>query len=85
MLYEVITPERAKPQYSYKAVWDQKTPINLDYLKKELNITDPFGQIARDTLFFSALPDENVVRLKNIPGIVSVNRVVFHNVSYNFV
>ncbi len=77
---KIQLPERAKPQYSYKAVWDQKTPINLDYLKKELNITDPFGQIARDTLFFSALPDENVVRLKNIPGIVSVNRVVFHNV-----
>ena len=73
-------PERAKPQFSYKAVWDQKTPINLDYLKTELNITDPFGQIAQDTILFRALPDENVARLKNIPGITNVIRIVSHDI-----
>jgi signal peptidase I len=75
---ESILPERAKPQYSYKVSWDGKTPVNLDYLEKELDITDAYGQIAKDTLFFSALPMQSVERLKNVPGITSVTRVISH-------
>jgi signal peptidase I len=41
-----------------------------------LKITDGFGQIANDTLFFSALPLESVERLKNIPGITKVERII---------
>ena len=73
---ESILPERAKPQYSYKVAWDGKTPVDLDYIKKELNITDAFGQIAKDTLIFSALPNESVERLKNIPGLTKVERII---------
>jgi len=73
---ESILPERAKPQYSYKVAWDGKTPVDLDYIKKELNITDAFGQIAKDTLIFSALPNESVDRLKNIPGLTKVERII---------
>lgn len=73
---ESILPERAKPQYSYKVAWDGKTPVDLDYIKKELNITDAFGQIAKDTLIFSALPQASVDRLKNIPGITKVERII---------
>ncbi|MCL9769173.1 signal peptidase I [Flavobacterium sp. HXWNR69] len=73
---ESILPERAKPQYSYKVAWDGKTPVDLDYIKKELNITDAFGQIANDTLIFSALPQASVDRLKNIPGLTKVERII---------
>lgn len=73
---ESILPERAKPQYSYKVAWDGKTPVDLDYIKKELNITDAFGQIAKDTLIFSALPQSSVDRLKNIPGLTKVERII---------
>ena len=73
---ESILPERAKPQYSYKVAWDGKTQVNLDYIKQELHITDAFGQIANDTLLFSALPQESVERIKNIPGITQVERII---------
>ena len=73
---ESILPERAKPQYSYKVAWDGKTPVDLDYIKKELNITDAFGQIAKDTLIFSALPQASAERLKNIPGLTKVERII---------
>lgn len=73
---ESILPERAKPQYSYKVAWDGKTQVNLDYIKEELHITDAFGQIANDTLLFSALPLESVERIKNIPGITKVERII---------
>lgn len=73
---ESILPERAKPQYSYKVAWDGKTPVDLDYIKKELHITDAFGQIAKDTLIFSALPQASAERLKNIPGLTKVERII---------
>ncbi|WP_333810417.1 signal peptidase I [Flavobacterium sp.] len=73
---ESILPERAKPQYSYKVAWDGKTPVDLDYIKKELHITDAFGQIAKDTLIFSALPQASVDRLRNIPGLTKVERII---------
>jgi signal peptidase I len=73
---ESILPERAKPQYSYKVAWDGKTQVNLDYIKQELQITDAFGQIANDTLLFSALPQESADRIKNIPGITKIERII---------
>src|SRR5690606_23189084 len=73
-------PERAKPQFSYKVAIDGKTPINFEYILKELNITDPAYQMAQDTIVFRALPDESVARLKNIPGITNVIRIVSHDV-----
>ncbi|SHJ35470.1 signal peptidase I [Flavobacterium haoranii] len=73
-------PERAKPQFSYKIAIDGKTPINFEYLLKELNITDPAYQVSQDTILFRALPDESVARLKNVPGITNVIRIVSHDV-----
>ena len=77
---ESILPERAKPQYSYKVAWDGKTPVDLDYIKKELKITDAFGQIANDTLLFSALPHASAERLKNIPGLTKVERIIHRDI-----
>ncbi|ESU26380.1 lepB protein [Flavobacterium limnosediminis JC2902] len=73
---ELVLPERSKVQYSYKVAIDGKTPINFEYLLKELNITDPVGQIASDTIIFSALTSESAARLKNTPGITSVTRTI---------
>jgi signal peptidase I len=33
--------ERAKPQFSYKVALDGKTPIDFEYLLKEMDVTDP--------------------------------------------
>lgn len=71
-------PERAKPQYSYKITLDGKTPIDFEYLFKDMEITDGGGFTSdkRDTLFVAALPQTSVDRFKNVPGITSVTRVI---------
>jgi signal peptidase I len=71
-------PERAKPQYSYKIALDGKTPIDFEYIFKDMNVTDGAGFTSdkRDTLFVTALTTESVERLKNVPGIKSVTREI---------
>ncbi|MCI4442364.1 MAG: signal peptidase I [Lentimicrobium sp.] len=71
-------PERAKPQYSYKIAIDGKTPIDFEYLFKDLDVTDGAGFTSdkRDTLYVTALPETSVERLKNVPGITSVTRII---------
>ena len=71
-------PERAKPQYSYKIALDGKTPIDFEYLFKDMHVTDGAGFTSekRDTLFVAALTTESVERLKNVPGITSVTREI---------
>lgn len=71
-------PERAKPQYSYKVALDGKTPIDFEYLFKDMNVTDGAGFTSdkRDTLFISALTSAGAERLKNVPGITSVKREI---------
>jgi signal peptidase I len=73
---ELKFPERAKPQYSYTVGYDGKTPIDFEYVLKEYDITDGAGFTSdkRDSLIFRALTFENAERLRNIPGITSVNR-----------
>ena len=75
---ELILPERAKPQYSYNIGLDGKTNIDFEYLLKSMDITDGAGfkSELRDTLFIQALTFENAERLKNVPGITSVTRVI---------
>ena len=73
---ELILPERAKPQYSYKLALDGKTPVDFEFLFKDMDITDGggFTTEARDTLYVAALTQANANRFKNIPGISSVTR-----------
>ncbi|PZX92951.1 signal peptidase I [Flavobacterium aquariorum] len=80
---ELILPERAKPQFSYNVVLDGKTPIDFEYLFKDMDITDGAGflnQQTRDTLFISALTAAGAERLKHVPGITAVNRIISKNV-----
>ncbi|MCF8323032.1 MAG: signal peptidase I [Flavobacterium sp.] len=79
---ELALPERAKPQYSYKVSLDGKTPIDFEYLFKDMDITDGAGFTSevRDTLFASALTSESVERLKNVPGITAVTREISNSV-----
>lgn len=74
----LVLPERAKPQYSYKIALDGKTPIDFEYLFKDMHVTDGGGFTSekRDTLFVYALTAENVERLKNTPGITAVTREI---------
>ncbi|OAB26253.1 signal peptidase I [Flavobacterium fryxellicola] len=76
-------PERAKPQFSYKVAFDGKTAVNLEYLFKDLDITDPAfftDDSKRDTLFLSALTEAGAQRLKNTPGITAVVRQISNDV-----
>nr|WP_315157702.1 signal peptidase I [uncultured Flavobacterium sp.] len=79
---ELILPERAKPQFSYMITRDPKTPIDFEYLFKDMDIIDGgyfLNQETRDTLYMSALTVAGAARLKNVPGITSVNRVINRN------
>ncbi len=74
---ELIFPERAKPQFSYKMAIDPETSIDFESLFKELDITDRYGiNNTKDTIYFSALPATSVERFKNVPGIKSVTRII---------
>lgn len=75
-------PERAKPQYSYRIALDGKTPIDFEYLFKDMNVTDGAGFTSdkRDTLYVAALTTESVERLKNVPGITAVTREITKDV-----
>lgn len=79
---QLVLPERAKPQFSYTVVVDGKTPIDFEYLVKDMDITDAAGYIneARDTLIFRALTAASADRLKNVPGITAVNRIIAKDV-----
>lgn len=76
---ELILPDRAKPQYRYNVTFDGKTPINLEAVLHDLNVTDGAGFInaKRDTLVVAALTMDSAQRLRNVPGITSVSRVIF--------
>jgi len=76
---ELILPERARPQFSYKIALDGKTPIDFEYLLKDMDITDGAGFMdaeKRDTLFIAALTAANAQRLQHIPGITGVQRLI---------
>ena len=75
---ELILPERAKPQFSYFVTYDVNTPMDFEYLLKEVGSTDGAGfkNEARDTLYIRALTAEGAQTLKSVPGIKSVTRVV---------
>ena len=75
---ELILPERAKPQYSYKVAFNQNTDLDLESILKELNSTDGAGLIGkeRDTLYIVALTFDGAVKLRSISGIKSVTRVI---------
>jgi len=76
---ELILPERAKPQFSYKVALDGKTPIDFEYLLKDMDVTDGAGFMnaeKRDTLFIAALTAANAERLKHVPGITGVQKII---------
>ncbi len=74
---ELILPERAKPQFSYKVTFDKNSPPNFQGIVEELDITDGAGfNQTQDTLFIRALTLAGAERMKNMPGITSVTRII---------
>ena len=74
---ELILPERARPQYSYKVSFDRNSPPNFQAIVEELDITDGAGfNQAQDTLFLRAMTFAGAERMKNMPGITSVTRII---------
>ncbi|RZJ63765.1 MAG: signal peptidase I [Flavobacterium sp.] len=72
---ELIFPERAKPEYAYTVTTDGSL-LNDMYLRKELQITDQYGQVAEKMYMFKSMTEDNAARLRNNPGIVSVDKIV---------
>ncbi len=75
---ELILPERAKPQYSYAVTLDMKSGTDFERVFKDLDITDGYGfkSEARDTLFISAMTFAGAEKLKTVPGITSIKRII---------
>ncbi len=73
---ELILPERAKPQHAYKFVYDRKTPVDFEFLFRDIDATDGFRQSPNDTIILAALTDEGAKRLKNVPGITAVEQII---------
>ncbi|RZK66270.1 MAG: hypothetical protein EOO85_27075 [Pedobacter sp.] len=71
---ELIFPERAKPEYAYTVTTDGSL-LNDMYLRKELQITDQYGQVAEKMYMFKSMTEDNAKRLRNNPGIVSVDKI----------
>jgi signal peptidase I len=71
-------PERAKPQFSYSVVLDGKTPIDFEYLLRDMDVTDGIGYKSnlKDTLLFRALTAKGAARLRNVPGITAVTQEI---------
>ncbi len=75
---KLILSDRAKPQYAYKVTYDVTKQIDINFLLKDIGVTDRYGYSAKlgDTLYISALTFEGAERIKNVPGITSITRVI---------
>lgn len=76
---ELILPERAKPQYSYKVTLDPNSTTDFDGVFKDLKITDGFhfqDPNTRDTLIVHAVTFDAAEKLKSVSGITSINRYI---------
>ncbi|MBA0885443.1 signal peptidase I [Flavobacterium undicola] len=73
-------PERAKPQFSYAVALDGKTPIDFEFLLKDMDITDGVGYKSelKDTLYFRALTAAGAERLRKTSGITAVKQEIAH-------
>ncbi|MBS7788224.1 signal peptidase I [Flavobacterium sp. CYK-55] len=74
---KLILPERARPQFSY-TVTTNGTPLNPDYVIRDLKVTDAVYQTAPNTYLFSSLPDDEAARLKSNPIITGVTKNISH-------
>lgn len=72
---ELILPERAKPQHTFFVTHDKTTPIDFEFLLKDIGVTDDAG-FKNDTLVITALTDAGAARIKSVPGVTSVTRYI---------
>lgn len=76
---QILTlPERAKPQYSYTAKFKYVKGFDYDNLFKDLNNykSDQGFAYNDSTLYFPALTNESVLKLKSVSGIKEVKKIV---------
>ena len=66
--------DRAKVQYAHK-VTTNGTPLDINYLFKDLHVTDGVQQISTDTYIINALTLEGAEQLKQLSSIVDVTRI----------
>ena len=74
---KLILPERAQPQYSYNVKTDGSY-FDENYLKNELEITDPYGHIDETTYLFVALTEKTAAILKTNPIVKSIEKNISH-------
>ncbi|WP_448607442.1 signal peptidase I [Paenimyroides ceti] len=67
--------DRARVQYAYKVVTDG-TPLDPNYLYKDLNVTDGAYAVANDTIIIHALTFEGAEKLKQLSNVKDVIRII---------
>ncbi|MBW3519382.1 signal peptidase I [Flavobacterium sp. NKUCC04_CG] len=72
---ELQLNDRAKLQYAYKVTTDG-SPIDQNFILKDLKVTDQFGYIAADTLYFTSLTMDGAERLKTFSNVKEVTRII---------
>jgi signal peptidase I len=73
----VVYPERAKIQYIYEAAFDRNKPVDIDYVMKTIGSTEKIGSNQNgDTIYFSALTEEGVEKLKSFSAFSGVRRKI---------
>lgn len=88
----LILPNRAKPQFSYSAKFKYSDKVDYNQLLAELNDypNDRGVRLNDSLLYFPALTEESVQRLKTVDGITAVkkeidttNSYTIHDFKYN--
>jgi signal peptidase I len=74
----LILSDRAKPQFSYTATFKVSPDVDYEALFDELNnYKDDRGRaFSENLLYFPSLTDEGVKKLKAVPGIEKVTRLI---------
>ncbi|MDI9257190.1 signal peptidase I [Flavobacterium sedimenticola] len=74
----LVLSDRAKPQYSYTAKFKYDPNFNYPQLFADLNPyeNDRGGMYKDSILYFPALTDESVQKLKSVPGILEVTKAI---------
>jgi len=67
--------DRAKIQYAYRITTNNNAPLDVNFLIKDLQVTDGAQQINSDTYIVNALTVEGAERLKQLSSIKSVFKI----------
>ncbi|SEH70076.1 signal peptidase I [Paenimyroides aquimaris] len=74
--------DRAKIQYSYTVTTDG-TPLDINFLYRDLGITEGFQQMRTEIYYFYALTEENVNKLKQLSHVKDIKRNISEGTEFH--